>query len=102
MIVIFGSVASVNAYSSFAPWRMIPPHSWSVPGRKPGTSTNVTIGMVNASQGGTERAAGAAKARGFGGGVDAHPPRHRARLVADDADAVAVQAPVAAHDVLGE
>ena len=37
----FGTVASVNAYSSLAPWRMIPPHSWCVPGKKPGTSVKV-------------------------------------------------------------
>src|SRR5688572_4980544 len=36
---------------------MRPPNSWRVPGRKPGTSTNVTIGMLNASQKRTNRAA---------------------------------------------
>ena len=34
--VIRGTVASANAYSSFAPWRMIPSYSCSLPGRKPG------------------------------------------------------------------
>ena len=34
--VIFGTVASVNAYSSLAPCRMIPPYSCAVPGRNPG------------------------------------------------------------------
>ena len=34
----------------FAPWRMTPPYSWSVPGRKPGQSTKVTSGMLKASQ----------------------------------------------------
>ena len=29
---------------------MIPPYSWLVPGRKPGTSTNEMIGMLKASQ----------------------------------------------------
>ena len=29
---------------------MIPPHSWLVPGKKPGTSTKLTIGILNASQ----------------------------------------------------
>ena len=53
----FGTVASQYAYSSFAPWRMIPPHSCVVPGRKPGTSTNVSSGMLNASQVRTKRAA---------------------------------------------
>jgi hypothetical protein len=55
--VSFGTVASAYAYNSFAPWRMIPPHSCAVPGRKPGTSTNVTSGMLNASQVRTKRAA---------------------------------------------
>ena len=57
MTVIFGTVASVKAYSSFAPWRMIPPHSCVVPGRKPGTSVKVSSGMLNASQVRTKRAA---------------------------------------------
>ena len=51
------TVASQYAYSNFAPWRMIPPHSCAVPGRKPGTSTNVTSGMLKASQVRTNRAA---------------------------------------------
>ena len=55
--VSLGTVASVKAYSSLAPWRMIPPHSWSVPGRKPGTSVKVTIGTLKASQKRTKRAA---------------------------------------------
>ena len=36
---------------------MIPPYSWSVPGRKPGTSTKVTSGTLNASHVRTKRAA---------------------------------------------
>src|SRR4030081_2187293 len=36
---------------------MMPFHSWSVPGRKPGTSTNVRTGTLNASQVRTKRAA---------------------------------------------
>ena len=36
---------------------MIPPYSWSTPGRKPGTSTNVTSGMLKASHVRTNRAA---------------------------------------------
>src|SRR3989304_1134426 len=36
---------------------MIPPHSCAVPGRKPGTSTKVTSGMLNASHVRTNRAA---------------------------------------------
>ena len=55
--VTFGTVASANANSSFAPWRMMPPYSCTVPGRKPGTSSNVTSGMLNASQKRTKRAA---------------------------------------------
>lgn len=42
---------------TLAPWRMMPPYSWPVPGRKPGTSTSVTSGMLNASQKRTKRAA---------------------------------------------
>jgi hypothetical protein len=33
MTVILGTVASLTANSIFAPWRMIPPHSWLLPGR---------------------------------------------------------------------
>ena len=36
---------------------MIPPHSWAVPGRNPGTSTKVTSGTLNASHVRTNRAA---------------------------------------------
>src|SRR5262245_4336173 len=36
---------------------MMPPYSWSTPGRNPGTSTNVTSGMLKASQVRTKRAA---------------------------------------------
>src|SRR5690349_25116450 len=49
MTVTFGTVASAYAYSSFAPRRMMPAHSWVTPGRKPGTSTNVRIGIEKAS-----------------------------------------------------
>src|ERR1043166_2131260 len=65
MTVTFGTVASANAYSSFAPCRMMPPYSCTVPGRNPGTSSNVTSGMLNASQNRTNRAAltGASMAR---------------------------------------
>ena len=35
----------------------MPPYSWSTPGRKPGTSTKVTSGMLKASQVRTKRAA---------------------------------------------
>ncbi len=36
---------------------MTPPCSWPVPGRKPGTSTKVRIGMLKQSQKRTKRAA---------------------------------------------
>ena len=55
--VTLGTVASQYAYSSFAPWRMMPAYSWAVPGRKPGTSSKVTIGTLNASQKRMKRAA---------------------------------------------
>ena len=55
--VIFGTVASPYAYKSFAPCLIIPPCSWLVPGKNPGTSTNVTIGILNESQKRTNRAA---------------------------------------------
>jgi hypothetical protein len=35
---------------------MMPPYSCAVPGRKPGTSTKVTMGMLKASQKRTKRA----------------------------------------------
>ncbi len=57
MTVSFGTVASAKAYSSFDPWRMIPPHSCAVPGKNPGTSTNVSSGMLKQSQKRTKRAA---------------------------------------------
>ena len=56
MTVTFGTVASVKANSSFAPCLISPPYSWSVPGRKPGTSTKVTIGILKQSQKRTKRA----------------------------------------------
>ena len=54
---IRGTVALQYAYSSLAPCRMMPPCSWSTPGRKPGTSSSVTIGMLKASHICTKRAA---------------------------------------------
>lgn len=50
IIVILGTVASAKAYRSLAPCRMMPPYSCAVPGKNPGTSTNVIIGMLKASQ----------------------------------------------------
>ena len=55
-MVILGTVASANAYKSLAPCRMMPPYSCAVPGKKPGTSTKVMMGILNASQKRTKRA----------------------------------------------
>ena len=57
MTVTLGTVASPYANSSFAPCLITPPYSWDVPGKKPGTSTNVKIGISKASQNLTNRAA---------------------------------------------
>src|SRR4029079_17055008 len=106
----FGTVASQYAYSSLAPWRMIPPHSCSVPGRKPGTSTNVTSGMLNASHVRTKRApftdesmssTPATEARSFPRRVEVEHAAERFRLFADDADDVPAEPREAAHEVLG-
>ena len=70
----------------------MPPYSWSVPGRKPGTSTNVTSEMLNASHVRTNRAA-------FSDASMSSEPASTLRLVADDADHVTVDAREAAHDV---
>lgn len=48
--VIFGTVASQYAYNNFAPCLMIPVCSYCLPGKNPGTSSKVTIGILNASQ----------------------------------------------------
>ena len=55
--VTFGVVASAYANKSFAPCLIIPPYSWAVPGIKPGTSTNVSMGILKASQNLTNLAA---------------------------------------------
>ena len=55
--MIFGTVAAEYAKSTFAPWRMMPPYSCCTPGRKPGTSTKVTSGMLKALQNRMNRAA---------------------------------------------
>jgi hypothetical protein len=39
MTVILGTVASQKAYNNLAPLVIIPFHSWSVPGKNPGTSS---------------------------------------------------------------
>ncbi len=91
--VIRGTVASANAYSSFAPCRMIPPYSCSVPGRNPGTSTNVRIGMLNASQNRTNRDA-------FSDASMSSVPGDHLRLVRDDPDRAPVEAGEADDDVI--
>src|SRR5207244_11939945 len=53
--VTFGTVASLYAYRSFAPFGMIPPYSCAVPGTQPGTSKNVRGGSVKQSQQRTHR-----------------------------------------------
>ena len=45
----FGTVASEYAKSNFAPCLIIPPYSCTIPGRKPGTSINVKIGILKQS-----------------------------------------------------
>jgi hypothetical protein len=57
MTVTLGTVASPKANRSFAPCLMMPPNSCPVPGRNPGTSTSVRIGISKASQNRTKRAA---------------------------------------------
>ena len=54
--VTFGTVASANACTSLAPWRITPDCSWRLPGRKPGVSTRTTSGRPNALQVRTKRA----------------------------------------------
>ena len=52
-----GTVAAQYACTSSAPWRIMPRHSRSRPGSKPGVSTNVTIGTLKLSHHATKRAA---------------------------------------------
>ena len=73
---------------------MIPPHSWLVPGRKPGD-------VDERQQGDVEGVARAHEACGLRRGVDVEHARELRRLVADDPDREAVQAGEAADDVLG-
>ena len=56
MTVILGTVASLNAKRSLAPLLIIPFHSWSVPGKNPGTSSSTSRGILKASQKRTNRA----------------------------------------------
>jgi len=52
-----GTVASLTAVTIFAPWRMIPWRSTSVPIMNPGTSARNSSGTLNASHSQTNRAA---------------------------------------------
>ena len=54
---IFGTVASETALIIFAPWRMIPWRSTSVPIMNPGTSARKSSGTLNALQVAMKRAA---------------------------------------------
>ena len=54
---IFGTVASETALIIFAPWRMMPRRSTSVPIMKPGTSARKRSGISNASHSQMNRAA---------------------------------------------
>src|SRR4029450_1009415 len=71
---------------------MVPPYSWSVPGRKPGTSTNVTNRTLNASHMRTKRAA-------FSDAAMSSGPAGVGGWVPDEHADVAVDAREAAHDV---
>ena len=73
---------------------MMPPYSWSVPGRKPGTSTKVDERDV-------EGVARPHEAGGLLRGVDVEGAGQHLGLVADDADRVPVDAGEAGHDVAG-
>ncbi len=71
---------------------MIPPCSCTVPGKKPGTSTNVTIGMLNA-------VAETDEARRLDAGVDVEHAGQHGWLVRDDAHRATVEPRVADEDV---
>ena len=72
---------------------MMPSHSWPVPGRKPGTSTKVSTGMLKASQVRTKRAA-------FSEAAMSRLPAKCMRLVGDHPDRAALDPAEADHDVL--
>ena len=74
-----GTVAAAYACTSSAPWRIMPRHSRSRPGSKPGVSTNVTIGRLKASHVATNRAA-------LRDASMSSVPARCMRLVRDDAD----------------
>ena len=91
----FGTVASQYAYSSLAPWRMIPPHSCAVPGQEPGH-------VDERDERDVERVARADEPSRLHRRVDVEHAGERARLVADDADRVPAETREAADDVLRE
>ncbi len=95
MTVTFGTVASAKAKRSFAPCLMMPPYSWSVPGKKPGTSTKRDERDV-------EAVAEADEARGLHRRVDVEHAREHLRLVGDDADRAPADAREADDDVRRE
>src|SRR6185312_15991076 len=92
MTVSLGTVASQYANNNLAPCLMMPPCSCAVPGRNPGTSSNVTSGMLNASQKRMKRAP-------LSDAAMSSTPEDRG-LVGHDADAEAAQVREAADDVL--
>ena len=71
----------------------MPLNSCSVPGRKPGTSSNVRIGILNASQKRTNRAA-------FGRRVDIQATREHGGLIRHNPDRSSVHARESDYDVL--
>ncbi len=71
---------------------MMPEYSWTVPGRKPGTSTKVTMGMLKQSQNRTNRAALRLE-------VDVEASGQHHRLIGNDADRAALDAAEAGDDV---
>ena len=71
----------------------MPPCSCATPGKKPGTSSKVTIGMLNA----------VAKAHETGPlarGVNVQHPCQHLRLLGDDAHAIAAQPRKPHHNIL--
>ena len=55
--VTLGTLASANACTSLAPWRITPSRSWRDPGMKPGVSTSTSSGSPNELHLRTNRAA---------------------------------------------
>ena len=93
MTVTFGTVASANAYSSFAPCRMMPPHSWTVPGQE-------ARHVLEGDERDVEGVAEAHEARALHRGVDVETARQVRRLVGDDADGPAAEPREPDDDVL--